>query len=439
MFVKSTLDCKRCKKSIYNIENSSCCSISITERNIPNLLVTIEMSFPYVVIQFLKEGTYSEIPTLWLTKDFTRCRWPPTKNVNFFIKKNYPPEVDWSYFDVRVECHCETLEKARTIAENANYSISCDEIRGRGKRIIYKKKFDDIYDICDDSEDDDDDSSSQNQIPQKKLKIHKSQDSSEKKSLCDKNILLKEQSSFEKVAQIAAEKNFSAPNSSLCAKLQTQIIVPQVDKLNESLAHESKKINGQNLNSISTASPLSMDGDVEKLISICIQTLNYVKSIDQRLRALEKNVVNIEQPTDIFSDILPINSIENLQKFEETLDDIETKTNFIQFLKNIEGKGSKNLVHRCMSRLFTNEFGKACSWRGRGSNYRMCDLKCINILKYVLKAKDLSECEFENIASEWFRFSKMRYDREIKKTLPDDSNTHEKFIKVLLDSYLLHP
>ncbi|XP_036140622.1 uncharacterized protein LOC105834614 isoform X2 [Monomorium pharaonis] len=301
------------------------------------------MNFPYVVVQFLREGTFSEIPTSWLTKDFTQCRWPTTKNVTFFIKNNRSPETDWSLLNVKVECHCETLEKAQKIAEDANYAISHDETRKR-KRIIYIKKFDDMYDTRNDSEDDDDD-----------------------------------------------------------------------------------------LDFISTTTPLSMAGDIGKLIPICIQTLNYVKSIDQKLKVLEESIIDIKEPMNVFDDILPINSIENLQKFEEKLENAKTRMHWVQFIKKIGGKNSKNLIHRCMSRLFTNEFGKACSWRGRRNNYRICDLKCICILKSVLRAKGVEESEFENIASEWLRFSKMRNDREIKKVLPGD-NVHEQMDSSLHES-----
>lgn len=64
------------------------------------------MSFPYAVVQFSNEGTYSEIPTSWLTKDSTKCRWPKTKNASFFVKKNITPGANWTLFDVNVECYC---------------------------------------------------------------------------------------------------------------------------------------------------------------------------------------------------------------------------------------------------------------------------------------------------------------------------------------------
>jgi len=47
----------------------------------------------------------------------------------------------------------DTLKKARKKADYANYSTSNDEGRGRGKRQLHEKQFDDYN--CDDSTDDD--------------------------------------------------------------------------------------------------------------------------------------------------------------------------------------------------------------------------------------------------------------------------------------------
>ncbi|XP_071581114.1 uncharacterized protein [Temnothorax nylanderi] len=434
------------------------------------------MSFPYAVVQFPKEGTYSEIPTSWLTKDCTQCRWPTTKNATFFIKKNSPPEADWLLFDVKVECYCETLEKARKKAEDSNYATSCDEIRGRGKRIVHEKHFHDTYDASDDNTDDDSDLPPQlSKTPHEKLKINKNRDSSGKESLCDKQFSHEKQSSYEKVSPTAAKENFT-PNRSLSGKSQRQIVDPlkkvhaphkklKIDKNRDSSGKESlcdKQFSNKKQSSYEKVSPtaakenftpnrslsrksqrqivdppqdsLQLDDSNEsdsnevepeqinkkkKLVNICVETLEYVRSIDKRLNALERGNINVENEP-IFDDILPINSIQNLKKFEESMETAETRSNFVEFMKKIGGKSTKNIVQRCMSRLFTNNFGIACSWYGRRNNYRMCDLKCICILKSVLRAKGIDECDFETTASEWFRLSKLRYGRENKKILPDD-------------------
>lgn len=52
--------------------------------------------------------------------------------------------------------------------------------------------------------------------------------------------------------------------------------------------------------------------------------------------------------------------------------------------------------------------------------------KLLNVLG-ILRAKGVDECDLETIASEWFRLSKLRYDRESKKkVLADDRDAHQK-------------
>ncbi|XP_011064377.1 PREDICTED: uncharacterized protein LOC105152048 isoform X2 [Acromyrmex echinatior] len=319
----------------------------------------------------------------------------------------------------------DSLEETRKKAD-PNYA-TCDENRRHEKRVIHEKQFDDTYDTYDDSIDEDCDSASQLQTSYKKIKINENWESSGKKSLHDKQLLHKKQFSCNKISQIAT---LSTSKHSLYDKSQTQIVDPlQIVQMDESSEFGPQEMNVQNLEFISTTAPSVTVSDIEKLIPICEETLRYVKSIDRRLRVLEKGVINEEEPEgmNVFDDLLPINSIQNLKRFEESIETAEIKTKFMEFIKRIGGKGNKNMIQRCMSRLFTNEFGISCSWCGRGNNYRMCDLKCIQVLKIVLRARGINECEFETIASEWFRLSKLRYDRENKKVLPtDDCDTQEK-------------
>ncbi|XP_014477804.1 PREDICTED: uncharacterized protein LOC106746097 isoform X2 [Dinoponera quadriceps] len=395
------------------------------------------MSLPYAVVQFPKEGTYSEIPTSWLTKDFTQCRWPTTKNVTFFLKKNNPPKADWLLCDVKVECYCNTLEQARRKAKGANYLTSYEENRGRGKRVVHEKKYDDTYDTCDND-------SRLRKTAHKKLKIDKNWDSSSdsssgKMSLCDKQLSREKLSSCERVSQVAVKGSFSTPNSSLCDKSQLRkgdpLQMDELNNINEPLTFEPMEVNVPNLNVITTDSPLATVGDIEKLISICKETLECVKSVDKRLGALEKRICETEDPTiNMFDGILPINSMEDLIKFEESLETIETRMNFVEFMKKIGGKDNRSTVQRCMSRLFTNEFGIACSWCGRGNNYRMCDLKCMRVLKGILRTKGIDECDVEIVASEWFRLSRLRYDRENKKNCSHTVASDVRQVKVPEDT-----
>ncbi|XP_011858065.1 PREDICTED: uncharacterized protein LOC105555651 [Vollenhovia emeryi] len=197
------------------------------------------MSFPYAVVLFPQEGTYSEILTSWLTEDNNKCRWPRTRNVTFFLKKNSPPHEDWLLFDVKVQCYCETLEKARKKAEDANYVTSNDESTGRGKRIIHEKQFDDMYDTCDGNTDNDSDVPPQLHKTDNKKRVTKDKysDTSVKKYKCVKQL-----------SQIA-DKSSTPNRSRLCSKSQTQQINLVREELsdnnNELVVPKSQEINIQ--------------------------------------------------------------------------------------------------------------------------------------------------------------------------------------------------
>lgn len=49
----------------------------------------------------------------------------------------------------------------------------------------------------------------------------------------------------------------------------------------------------------------------------------------------------------------------------------------------------------------------------------------MHVLIGVLRAKGVDECDFETIASEWFRLSKLRYDRENNKVLAENRDPLE--------------
>lgn len=49
----------------------------------------------------------------------------------------------------------------------------------------------------------------------------------------------------------------------------------------------------------------------------------------------------------------------------------------------------------------------------------------LNIVIGVLRTMSINECDFETIASEWFRLSKLRHDRENKKIFHDNNDAHE--------------
>ncbi|KYN02828.1 hypothetical protein ALC62_06346 [Cyphomyrmex costatus] len=67
------------------------------------------MAKDFAVVTFLNDGnneeeTVSEVPSLWLCSNLTKCWWPSVKNINIFIVKKIPPVTDnprWSVYPIK--------------------------------------------------------------------------------------------------------------------------------------------------------------------------------------------------------------------------------------------------------------------------------------------------------------------------------------------------
>lgn len=66
----------------------------------------MDVNKPYVVVKFIEDGTFSEIPTAWL-KNETTCWWPRQKNLSNLIAKSVTPdEESWSTFQILIVKYC---------------------------------------------------------------------------------------------------------------------------------------------------------------------------------------------------------------------------------------------------------------------------------------------------------------------------------------------
>lgn len=61
----------------------------------------------YAVVKFIGDedsNSFSEVPSIWLTENNTKCWWPIlTKNV-LIAKKAEPNTETWKKFEILVEC-----------------------------------------------------------------------------------------------------------------------------------------------------------------------------------------------------------------------------------------------------------------------------------------------------------------------------------------------
>ncbi|KAJ3641262.1 hypothetical protein Zmor_027776 [Zophobas morio] len=153
---------------------------------------------------------------------------------------------------------------------------------------------------------------------------------------------------------------------------------------------------------------------LEHLVALSSTILLYVKSMDARLRSLETKDVKQAEDLVMIENRLPIRTIEALQQFEiELAFNEDFKSKFASYIKVIGGRHGKDNINRILKRVYSNELGVKCSWLGQRQNYRVCDLLNIKLVKdEVLKVHGLKELDFESYASEWFRLSKLRLQRE---------------------------
>ncbi|XP_026830464.1 uncharacterized protein LOC113563263 [Ooceraea biroi] len=100
----------------------------------------------FAVVTF-HDDTTSEVPSNWLIdfdEDGSSCWWPPsnTKNLSTLISKRIEPvKSTWQRLSVNLGRFCNTLEKARKIAEDSQYTSANEEELGRGRRKRFSKKL----------------------------------------------------------------------------------------------------------------------------------------------------------------------------------------------------------------------------------------------------------------------------------------------------------
>ncbi|XP_077262550.1 uncharacterized protein LOC143897617 [Temnothorax americanus] len=92
----------------------------------------------YAVVIFKGDNEVSEVPSNWLETNVEEslCWWPVhCKNASALIaKRSEPNKKSWDKLPVTIEKYCTSYEKARKVAENANYATTDDDQLGKGRR-----------------------------------------------------------------------------------------------------------------------------------------------------------------------------------------------------------------------------------------------------------------------------------------------------------------
>ncbi|KAK4880190.1 hypothetical protein RN001_008336 [Aquatica leii] len=159
--------------------------------------------------------------------------------------------------------------------------------------------------------------------------------------------------------------------------------------------------------------------DFKKLIEISNEILLYVRSIDDRLRKIEKNPVIVpnKEKDLVIKSFLPITSIVEMKNFEQLIEDKINLQHFHQYVSRIGGRNGKETLQRICKTVFSNKFAVLCSWLGHRGNFAIKNLQTTIVIKDIILGEyaDFKEKDIESTVSEWFRLAKLRLKRENEK------------------------
>ncbi|KAG5873652.1 hypothetical protein JTB14_004609 [Gonioctena quinquepunctata] len=155
--------------------------------------------------------------------------------------------------------------------------------------------------------------------------------------------------------------------------------------------------------------------EIVKLRTICVSNKNFLNTIYTKVNSLELHQPNPQK--DKLKNI-PMKTLNEVQEFELQLENDDVKTSLAHLFKSLGGRDAKDHLYRCLGQLFTNELATQCSWFGQRGNYKVKDLYSIKILTESINNSnhpDVSYSYIDKHAGEWFRLSRQRLNREIKK------------------------
>ncbi|CAH0551339.1 unnamed protein product [Brassicogethes aeneus] len=444
----------------------------IYEENAVTTFSNNDEEIDYPIIQFNKiiefmafavvifaDGTVSEIPTSWLTPDHKKCFWPDGKNCYFLMKSGKLPEKNWSCHEVRVECYCDSLEKARRKAENSDYTTG-DEALGRGCRSPVKNKQ---YSSSSSEAGLTSDEFSPPPLFEARTVIGKGkplkQNIEKKKQLTteynegrmsieDMPIIFEENNESEatigklfifsvnayyllNIVILTASFEREEPSddtnpgaaianaeNSCAATANIEINEYVVSETSESLEGQSEVdefINNlQNQNDPNTLN-LSNETLLENILRYNIKIFFIVKGIKEKLDKLNINNNTKSKIFEYFDDTLPIKTEAEYNQFNEYLENSKNKENFSLYVKLIGGNNEKQIITNILQRIFDNSFAEKLSWLGYRNHIKLAGTNIMKIVTDYIKSMNIQESTIRTYASDWLKFAKQRRDRNEKK------------------------
>ncbi|XP_046426382.1 uncharacterized protein LOC124185020 isoform X5 [Neodiprion fabricii] len=381
------------------------------------------MPLPYAVVSFLNddsddEQVTSEVPSCWLTPNNTKCWWPKTKNISAFMVKKVLPDTEdpkWELYDVIFENYfdlmatlinsrdSESLEKARKKAESISSSDE-QNIPDR-KRIQRKKKSMSQKKIIGNS-DSEQEMSCRNML--KKIPdLPHNYVTNNSMQFDIENIPV----IYEETDEPKEQRLLVAPSSSL----------PVYDAITTSLPLYTSNRSDAYTQDRSESLVRIIEDNFNKLFKKVAEIAVEVKSLTASLNKLQ---TRFHDDTDtpasaellMITDSLPFPTIDKLKDFEYQLEINATlKSSVGSYFKRIGGSGAKDTTLRILRRVFSNAVAQNCSWLGLRDNFSVQNLAIIKITKdAVMVNYNMTDKEFEETCSEWFRQGKQRFIREEK-------------------------
>ncbi|KAK4886174.1 hypothetical protein RN001_002445 [Aquatica leii] len=331
----------------------------------------------FAVVRFVKEEcSFSEIPTSWISEDKLYCYWPNQKNYGQLMKKNVLPSMDWLKEPIEIEGYYDTLDKARKVAEDPNYT-SNEEFEKRKPQPRRWLNFE---------ASDEDTNESVDQPPQLK-KNFKTKTTAQPTSNNSEDARSPASSDIIGCYQI---ENSCLTKITQSEKIGTGSSVASGEQEKEKYGCVSEKL--------------------DKIYKVQMENNYYLKAIYKKLNRLEvedkkKNVHDAE----VFANTFPFEEVQQIIDFEENL--VSTNKEALTFYINrIGGKSYKDNIHRCLRTIYTNNVARFCSWLGQRGNFKVKNTKIMSAIKDVMTStySSLTESEFEVIVSEWFRLASSR-------------------------------
>ncbi|KAI4885684.1 hypothetical protein NFI96_002643 [Prochilodus magdalenae] len=170
---------------------------------------------------------------------------------------------------------------------------------------------------------------------------------------------------------------------------------------------------------------VTFNGEYEhdKLVKMLKEINSKVQENSLMLKELLRRSKQARQPSSTsmpFHAKLPLNSLEELEIFENKLRDESTRENFMDHLSRLGGSGQKQIVRGIMDSVMTDDLAEAFNWQGRQNKRAICGLELTKVIKVAALYAGVNVTEVEKEIKNWLRYSA---DRNARKKLKDLKDT----------------